>query len=185
LISGLLPALDPLLDRPFSFFGHSMGTLVAYEMMRELRRRNRPMPVRAFMSGALPPNIKIFRPVSHLPDDQIIQELVFRYKVLPDGFAASRELISLIMPTVRADLALMENHALRSEAPFATPITAIGGVDDTSTPREGLAAWSEHTLRPLKISLVPGGHFYIRPPPRQLLQLIIEDLGLEPGSPPA
>ena len=35
------------LDQPFAFFGHSMGAAVAFELVRELRRRSRPLPERA------------------------------------------------------------------------------------------------------------------------------------------
>ena len=41
LIAALEPAIAPLLDRPFAFFGHSMGAGVAFELTRALRRSGR------------------------------------------------------------------------------------------------------------------------------------------------
>ena len=39
LVAALADNIEPYLDRPFAFFGHSMGAVVAFELARELRRR--------------------------------------------------------------------------------------------------------------------------------------------------
>src|SRR4051812_38568638 len=36
LVTALADALRPHFDRPFAFFGHSMGAIVAFELAREL-----------------------------------------------------------------------------------------------------------------------------------------------------
>src|SRR3546814_15358177 len=41
LLDRLVAAIEPQLDRPFVFFGHSLGALVAFETARALRRRDR------------------------------------------------------------------------------------------------------------------------------------------------
>jgi surfactin synthase thioesterase subunit len=42
LVAELADAAEALLDRPLAIFGHSMGALLAYEVARELRRRDAP-----------------------------------------------------------------------------------------------------------------------------------------------
>jgi len=39
VLERLLIALDPLLDVPFALFGHSLGALIAFEQVRQLRPR--------------------------------------------------------------------------------------------------------------------------------------------------
>src|SRR5262245_1974399 len=39
---------------PFVFFGHCLGALIAFEVTRELQRRNRPMPERLLVVGTAP-----------------------------------------------------------------------------------------------------------------------------------
>ena len=39
LIDDLLPKLYPILDKPFSFFGHSMGALIAFELGKSLYKK--------------------------------------------------------------------------------------------------------------------------------------------------
>src|SRR5450759_4546174 len=37
LVQALAQALVPLMDKPFAFFGHSLGALVGFELARQLR----------------------------------------------------------------------------------------------------------------------------------------------------
>src|SRR3954471_14708509 len=45
LVNALADALTPYLDLPFAFYGHSLGSLVAFEVARKLRSRGAPQPV--------------------------------------------------------------------------------------------------------------------------------------------
>ena len=38
LVQTLAEAIYPYLDKPFAFYGHSMGSLISFELARELRR---------------------------------------------------------------------------------------------------------------------------------------------------
>src|SRR5262245_25838037 len=58
LIEALATALRPHLDRPFAFFGHSLGALVAFELARRLGRAEGPQPVHLFVSGCAAPQIR-------------------------------------------------------------------------------------------------------------------------------
>src|SRR3954468_10168271 len=44
LVASLVDETGPVLDRPFVFFGHSMGATLAFEVTRELQRRGMPLP---------------------------------------------------------------------------------------------------------------------------------------------
>src|SRR3569623_1996176 len=56
LVEGVLAAIRPTLDRPFAFFGHSMGALVAVEPAHALRRAGDAGPLQVFVSGCAPPH---------------------------------------------------------------------------------------------------------------------------------
>ena len=47
----LVDVLAPYFDRPFAFFGHSMGALVAFELARVLRKSGGPSPAHLFVSA--------------------------------------------------------------------------------------------------------------------------------------
>ena len=60
LVNDLALVIDPFLDKPFFFFGHSMGAHISFYLARYLRRSNIPGPMHMFVSGAKAP---------HLPKD--------------------------------------------------------------------------------------------------------------------
>ena len=59
LVAALAVELGPLLTEPFAFFGHSMGSLVAFELARKLSTEapGRPGPVHLFVSAELAPHL--------------------------------------------------------------------------------------------------------------------------------
>jgi medium-chain acyl-[acyl-carrier-protein] hydrolase len=62
LLPGLCPALAadllPRCDRPFSFFGHGAGALVAFELARQLRRDHGLLPDCLFVSARRAPRLE-------------------------------------------------------------------------------------------------------------------------------
>ena len=47
LVSTINEVLEPYLDKPFAFFGHSMGAAIGYEWARLLQAERGPQPCRA------------------------------------------------------------------------------------------------------------------------------------------
>jgi glycosyltransferase involved in cell wall biosynthesis len=76
LIDALATAILPYLDRPFAFFGHSMGAAIAFELARELRRRALPLPAVLIASAARAPNFRRHHvPPPAPPREQFVDEL--------------------------------------------------------------------------------------------------------------
>ena len=76
LVQALAQALVPLLDRPFAFFGDSLGALVGFELARQLRRQSDVQPVRLFVSADLAPQFPHQdRPIHALPEGELLVEL--------------------------------------------------------------------------------------------------------------
>ncbi|WP_240470234.1 thioesterase II family protein [Brevibacillus laterosporus] len=81
LVEAISQAIYPYLDRPFLFFGHSLGARIAFELARAVRRKWKLQPCRLIVSGSRAPNIPEPHPLHHLPDDEFVSELrrFFRY----------------------------------------------------------------------------------------------------------
>ncbi|HET8705618.1 MAG TPA: thioesterase domain-containing protein, partial [Pseudomonadales bacterium] len=176
LIESLLTAIEPYLDVPFAFFGHSMGAQVAFELTRALRRNNRPQPHHLFVSGRKAPHLPMLRrPIHALPEVEFLAE-IRRLNGTPAEAWEHPELISLMSPILRADVKLVETWNFESEAPLEIQMTVLGGFADEGVPRAQLEAWQQHCMRSIDVQMFSGDHFFINSSQADVLNLISNKL---------
>jgi medium-chain acyl-[acyl-carrier-protein] hydrolase len=183
LMGALDEALAPLLEeRPFAFFGHSLGALLAFELTRHLRRRGGPVPRYLFVSGAPGPGLPRSGPPLHaLPEPEFLQAV----RLLSGGSDAvlgNAEFADVWGRLMRADLQLAETYQLLPEPVLDVPIAAFGGVADPTVSREELATWSEQTRGGFSQHMLPGGHLFVRASYPSIIRVLWQKLrGLVPG----
>jgi medium-chain acyl-[acyl-carrier-protein] hydrolase len=150
----------------FAFFGHSLGALLAFELTRALRRAGEPAPTHLFVSGCGAPHVHEpeSRSLSDLSDEAFVAALR-GFAGTPEAVLDNRELLTLVLPTLRADFALRDGYRCADEPPLALPITALGGEDDPHVSLHALGAWRVHTSRSFSLQRFPGGHFFFRDQP--------------------
>lgn len=146
----------------FAFFGHSLGSLVAYEVTRALHDSGGPLPETLMVSGFRAPALpRAIVPVHHLADEELIAEVDRRHGGFPPEVLADADLRRMLAGYLRADYQLLETYAYRPGEPLPVPIAAFGGRSDSVTVAD-LEAWQQHTTYPIDVTLFPGGHFYLR-----------------------
>jgi len=176
-VVAIADAVRPLLDMPFAFYGHSLGTLFAFEVARELRRRGWPLPRALAVSGRSAPQLKLQRPDTHLlPDAEFVEELRSLEGTRAEVFDHP-ELLDLMLPVLRSDFRLNETYSCSVDAPFELPILAYGGEDDAEANRDELDAWRSHTTGEFALRLFPGGHFFINTDRDAFVRTLLRDLG--------
>jgi medium-chain acyl-[acyl-carrier-protein] hydrolase len=168
--------LLPYLDRPFVFFGHSLGALLCFETARILRRENRRQPSHLFISATEAPHRRRKDELlSDLPKGALVKRLR-EYNGAPVEVLQNDELMDMMLPTIRADFELSESYEYHPESPLEYPITIYGGIDDYEVDEERLAAWSEMSVGACEIRMFPGDHFYINSSQAIFLQTFADDL---------
>jgi len=175
LVPMLTDALRPWLDLPFAIFGHSMGALVGFEMMRELRRRGEQQPIHLFASGCHAPQYPDPAVVYDLPDDDFLGYL-HSIGGLSDVMAGNKELIALMLPMMRADSEVTETYTWQPAAPFDCPITAFAGLEDPMTTHVEVEGWREHTTNRFGLAYFPGDHWFLQSARDEVLQAIVKNL---------
>lgn len=162
IVDALLPALQPLLDRPFAIFGHSMGAVIGSEFVRALAERGGPLPGHLVVSGRRPAHVPDSQPLLNvLDDDAFVAEVNRRYGGIPAEVLADAEVMALLLPALRADITALETFQPGRRAPLPCPISAYGGHHDHLTPRAHLEAWRDETLASCRVRVFPGDHFYL------------------------
>lgn len=161
LINRLHDVVTPWLDRPFAFFGHSLGALVGFELTRFLRRLGGALPHILVVSGHAAPHVMNDRKSIHqLPQEEFVSELR-RLAGTPPSVLQNSELMELLLPALRADFGLNDTYAYEPEAPLQVPIVAFGGIDDEEVNPENIAAWREHCVNDFRVYMFKGGHFFL------------------------
>ena len=182
VVQAIADAVDPLLNRPFAFFGHSMGAMICWELACELRRRHAIEPAHLFVSGRRAPEIPdTSRHLHDLEPADLFEELR-RFNGIPKEIYEHQELMELMLPVLRADFEVCETYAYRPEPPLNCPITVFGGLDDPEETPERLERWREHTSKSFDLRMLPGDHFFLHPSQPLLLQTLFEKLGQIAGA---
>ncbi len=186
LVELLAKNLTPLLDIPFAFFGHSFGSLVAFELTRYLRKNQLPQPVQLFVSAYPNPNvpsksltnlllqlkqmdIHLFdinpNSIQQITDEKLtILSRIFKENGLVDysDERINKSIIQVLLPIFIGDMTIVKNYVYQQEAPLNLNATVFFGEQDTwVTPAEH-KGWSDHFAKHCEFQSVNSSHLFIR-----------------------
>ncbi|XP_078571627.1 S-acyl fatty acid synthase thioesterase, medium chain-like [Branchiostoma floridae x Branchiostoma japonicum] len=178
--STLLPKLK---DKPFAFFGHSMGAFTAFEVSRYLQKWYGLQPQHLFVSGVSAPQSPLRYQKDRQPVSEMSEETFLDYIRMiggtPEEILQNKGMMKLFLPPLRADLELLDayNYHIPDSGPeLSCPITCFDGTEDRD---HDLDAWSELTSHSdFQKTKLPGGHFYLldKTNEQTLLKHIIQTL---------
>ncbi|MBI4876493.1 MAG: alpha/beta fold hydrolase [Acidobacteria bacterium] len=175
LVAALGGAIRPLLDRPFVFFGHSMGAAVAFELARHLRRNGKALPRGLIVSGARAPQFREGWTPLPPPADEEFRAQLRRLEGVPAEVLENDGLMRVLAPVLRADTALYRNYVYTPELPFGFALRAYGGAADPNVREEHVEAWNCQTSGSFAARIFDGGHFYLQTTP-DFLPTLAQDL---------
>lgn len=149
-------------NKPFIFFGHSMGGLLAFEVTHILKKLQKTLPTHLFVSSVKAPHLP-YRNEKLLPldDTMLLKAISQKYGYFQSEILHCKELLDLLMPRLRSDLAICENYLYDQRAPLPIPIITFGGDQDKSASQNELLEWRIHTTASFDFKLFSGGHFYL------------------------
>lgn len=174
LVDGLLPELTEAVDdaESFSIFGHSMGSVVAFEACRRLERELVAGPRVLFASGRRAPSAAKSQLRVHLLSDRELGEHLLQFGGTPAALLEDPDFRELILSVVRNDYRAIETYQCRADAMISSPIVAITGDRDPDAGLAEIEVWGSHTSGSFFATSFPGGHFFIDSNCRPIAQLI-------------
>ena len=145
---------------PLVVFGHSMGGLVGYRLAIELVRRGAPPRLLA-VSGCAAPHRPRRRPDLHRAPESAVLDELRELGGTPPELLANAELMALMLPTVRADFAVLETYKHTADDRLGVTTLVYGGDRDLSVPLEDLHAWSGVIDGSVTTRVLTGDHFFV------------------------
>jgi medium-chain acyl-[acyl-carrier-protein] hydrolase len=177
LVDEIYRAILLILDKPFIFFGHSMGGTIAFELARQLSRRNLPQPQILFVSAQAAPQLPHPNPSIHTSSDSEFIKFLRELNGIPADVINHSELMELLLPTLRADFEAVEKYKyITDEHQLTCPIIAFGGTDDPRVKPEHLEGWSYQTNASFKSYYFSGDHFFINTVRQSVIASMITEI---------
>jgi medium-chain acyl-[acyl-carrier-protein] hydrolase len=174
LANALSHAWDDYGNGAYALFGHSFGALLAFELARELRRKGAPVPSLIALSGYGSVHESRASKLSH----ELSKEDLFGQirKLWGREFFGAPEMLELIEPTLRADLACCASYRYEVETPLPCNFSLFGGICDPLVERDHIQGWRHLSSGSCSLRMFSGGHFFHISHRRLLLQLLARDL---------
>ncbi|MBB6244690.1 alpha/beta fold hydrolase [Rhodanobacter sp. MP1X3] len=170
VLDALSEAIAGIVDRPFVFFGHSVGALIAFELTRLLHRQGRPGPSHLVVSGRRAPQLTSADERTYLLDDDAFLTRMKGFNGTPKELLTNAEVMQLFIPLLRDDFAISETYFCTDHTPVACPLTALGGDADADVSVDQLAAWVRLVGSRFDYEIFPGDHFYIHPNREKIIE---------------
>lgn len=170
--------LLPLLDKPFAFFGHCMGSIIMYEVARLLQEKYGKNPVHIFPSASMAPHLYQSPLVHEYAEPkfmEILQLLDFtNTKVLVED----EEMRGLMFPTLRADFEAVATYSrdFSSRQFLDIPMTAFAAKQDLFASPNAMLPWQEYTKGTFKFWMLDVHHYFVETHRPFLLKIISHTL---------
>jgi surfactin synthase thioesterase subunit len=175
IVDDVYMQVGPLLDKPYAIFGHSMGTLLGYLLVKKIIREGRKQPIHLFFTGGIGPSVRERESPRYLMTKKEFFEKVKELGGLQDEILQDESLLDFIEPILRSDMQAIETYEYKESQPFDIPITVMIGVDEKAT-REEAEAWKIETTSPVEVIQMPGNHFFIFQFDREIIKVIASKL---------
>lgn len=175
LLEPLADACSALDDAPLVMFGHSMGAAIAYETSLRLQKKYGMKTAHLFVSGREGPGREAPSALAEAPTSDLIGE-VSRLGGTDAQVIADPDLQDLLLPAIRADYRILEEHTPTAGTTLDAPVVAYYGASDPDLDAESVSAWANVPRSEFDMRVFEGGHFYLSEYREELLQDLLPRL---------
>ncbi|MFJ9567872.1 thioesterase II family protein [Streptomyces fuscichromogenes] len=185
LVGGVREALRGCGDGlPLVLFGHSMGAVVAFELARVLRGEG-VEPAGVIVSGRRSAAVCGDERLHVLGDEALVEEVRVLSGTDP-GLLRDREVLSMVLPALRADFEAVETYRYVPDAgggvPLGCPLAVFTGSADPRVGVREARAWRELTEGAFSLRVFPGGHFYLGGQVAEVCEAVEESIRVFTGA---
>lgn len=172
IISGLIAD-----GEDYAMYGHSLGSLCAFETYYALKKKGVREPVHIFFSGRNAPDDKD-DPTGYykLPDREFLEKVYF-YGGNTEAMMENKELRDFFIPILRSDFKLAETYEYRPrDEKILCNMTIVNGAEDLSVLKADLDHWQKFAGKACHFNKIGGTHFFILDHVKEVTAIINHDV---------
>lgn len=164
------------LQGDFIFYGHSMGSTLAFLTARKIRDEGLNLPQYLFLSGCKAPSCLTREPsylnLSKEKFTEKLKDFDDRYR---DVFE-HKELADVFIPIIRADFVAYKDFSYVESEPLNIPMLVMIG-DNEEISEDEAQLWEKETNSTFELKIFAGKHFFIFDYKEEIVDLILTDWG--------
>ncbi len=169
---------DTLSCGDYAVFGHSLGTLLASELVRQAKERGLPLPYHVFLSGRCAPNcnVQCFKNSLNASDSEIISFFKSSVSQTPP-IIQDEELIRKLNTLLCNDVRMADKFSLSPDIfKFDCDITVLYANDDIMLKNTNMNDWISFTSKSCSIIQLSGGHFFFNQHKKEIADIILKKI---------
>ncbi|MBB6170499.1 surfactin synthase thioesterase subunit [Nocardiopsis mwathae] len=141
----------------FAVWGHSMGSVIGYEVAKLCQERLGNPPLTFFSSGSAAPCRARFTRVGDLDTPEGFRDVLLTYGGVAQQYLQDADYMNYFAPVIEADLRLLGSYRDDARLPLRCPVVLMLGRGDTVTADQ----WDSYTEHALDVHEYEGGHFFL------------------------
>jgi len=161
IVDDIYERIAPELTALYAIYGHSMGGLIGYLLIKKLQEKNEILPTHLIVSGSKSPSSRNLQrtPTYRLPANDFINKIK-ELNGSPTEILENKTSWNIFEPILRADFEAVETFCYQETKPFNIPITVMMGLQDEIA-EDDMRSWQRETVAPIALKKFNGNHFFI------------------------
>ena len=157
----------------YVLYGHSMGAILGYELIKKLSENGWKLPITLFFTGKGAPEYNhLMDKKSMLPQDSFWKEII-KIGGMPKNVLDQKELLEVCYPIIKNDFKALENYVYtKMKIPFSIPIQILIGEEEDIL-IDNVTAWANETNSICEVKIIPGDHFFVLEKAEMIAQRIM------------
>ncbi|WP_017416375.1 thioesterase II family protein [Clostridium tunisiense] len=167
---------EKITDSEYAIFGHSLGSLLAFELYYKISEKGMRRPKHIFFSGCKDPSCEsVEEKVHNLPNEVFIDRII-QLDGTPEELKRHKEILAMFVPMLRSDFKICETYKYtEKKEKIKCDISLLNGIKDPNAPKDG-SSWEKYSCREIKSYIFQGNHFFINNSMERITEIVNDTL---------
>ena len=175
MVDDIYQQILPRLDRDYILYGHSMGGILGNALIHKLKTNKKKTPLFFLVTGCSAPQNRKDDVILNTLNDFDFKKELNEMGGFPDEVLNNKELMSLLLPIIRADIIALEKVKYDFKEKHNVPII-LGVGKGEELEHKHIYSWQLETTESLEVHIYEGNHFFILEHFANLAKIVLEKL---------